>query len=142
MKKNNNLKIILDTNVFIVSLSSHFIYHWVFTSLQEGSYDLCISNEILAEYQEQLSERYGLNRTETALDILFLFPNVHLITPYYHWHLIEPDEDDNKFVDCAVAANADYIVSNDAHFKPLRQIDFPKLNVITVEQFHNILFRN
>jgi predicted nucleic acid-binding protein len=49
--------------------------------------------------------------------------------------LIEADADDNKFVDCAVAADAEYIVSNDAHFNVLKQIDWPKLTVISIKEF-------
>ena len=37
---------------------------------------------------------------------------------------------DNKFVDCAIAARADYLVSHDAHFKVLSTVSFPKLSVI------------
>ena len=49
--------------------------------------------------------------------------------------MITQDSDDNKFVDCAIIANADYIVSEDAHFKVLETILFPKMNVITLDSF-------
>lgn len=54
---------------------------------------------------------------------------------FYKWGLIEIDKDDNKFVDCAVAGNADYLVSNDKHFNCLKQIEFPKLNLVTMDEF-------
>lgn len=54
---------------------------------------------------------------------------------YFHFGLIEQDTDDNKFVDCAVAADAEFIVSNDAHFDILRNVDWPKVNVITIKEF-------
>ncbi len=38
--------------------------------------------------------------------------------------------DDNKFVDCAVAANASFIVSHDKDFNILKEIDFPKAIII------------
>ena len=41
----------------------------------------------------------------------------------------------SKFVDCAIIANADYIVSNDGHFDVLKNIDFPKVNVISSKDF-------
>ena len=40
-----------------------------------------------------------------------------------------------QFVDCAVAADAEYIVTNDTHFKVLKHIDWPKLNVIAIKEF-------
>ena len=54
---------------------------------------------------------------------------------YYHFRLIEEDVDDNKFVDCAVAANAEYIVTNDTHFNILKHINWPKLIVINIKEF-------
>lgn len=54
---------------------------------------------------------------------------------YIHFGLINQDLDDNKFVACAVAANAEYIVSNDAHFNVLKEIDWPKVEVITIQDF-------
>ena len=53
--------------------------------------------------------------------------------------MITNDADDNKFVDCAIAANADYIVTNDKHFQILQTVDFPKVNIISVEEFRNLL---
>ena len=65
--------------------------------------------------------------------------NIELITPSYNWHLIETDVDDNKFCDCAIASNADYIITNDKHFNILKQIKFPKVNILTAEAFLNFL---
>ena len=43
--------------------------------------------------------------------------------------------DDNKFVDCAVTADAAYIVTNDAHFNELDSIAFPKVEHMRIEDF-------
>lgn len=56
--------------------------------------------------------------------------------------MIEIDEDDNKFVDCAFTAGASCIVSNDAHFKILNEIDFPKIFVLKIQEFVDLLLRN
>jgi predicted nucleic acid-binding protein len=45
------------------------------------------------------------------------------------------DMNDNKFVDCAIAANAHFLVTEDKHFKILEQIPFPKVNILGVEKF-------
>ena len=54
---------------------------------------------------------------------------------FYHFGLITADADDNKFVDCAIAADAEYIVTNDKHFEVLRDIPWPKLSVINIKDF-------
>ncbi|WP_229235521.1 MULTISPECIES: putative toxin-antitoxin system toxin component, PIN family [Emticicia] len=66
-------------------------------------------------------------------------PNVEYITRYFAWNLIQSDPDDNKFVDCAIACNATYLVSQDRHFDVLKQIPFPKIQVLKVEEFLNVL---
>ncbi len=62
--------------------------------------------------------------------------SVGICSSRLHFHLLSGvDEDDNKFVDCAIAAGADYIVTEDHHFDYLRQIPFPQLNVISLDDF-------
>ena len=61
--------------------------------------------------------------------------NVKLISPSYKWNLITADPDDNKFVDCAIAANAKFIVTEDHHFNVLKEIDFPSVDVINIDDF-------
>lgn len=54
---------------------------------------------------------------------------------YYKWQLIEADPDDNKFADVAIAANADYLVTNDQHFEVLKQLEFPRVPVVSLQEF-------
>ena len=65
--------------------------------------------------------------------------NVELINPYFSLHFIDADHDDNKFVDCAFAANATFIVSNDKHFDVLKEISFPQLIVLKLKEFLGLL---
>ena len=94
-----------------------------------------MSNEILDEYQEVL----GLQITPTIAENIVLLilnqKNVRLIDPHFRMGLITSDPDDNKFVDCAFAAGADYLVSEDSHFNVLRHTPFPQLNLVTLDEF-------
>ena len=76
---------------------------------------------------------------EAVLQLIENAPNVEWITKYYKWNLIDADPDDNKFVDCAVACDAKYLVSDDKHFRVLKQVEFPKVEVISAEEFNNQL---
>lgn len=62
-------------------------------------------------------------------------PFVEFVTPYYHFDLIKQDPDDNKFVDCAIAGNARYIVTNDHHYDILRSTSFPHVEVLALDDF-------
>ena len=139
MKISKASKIVLDTNVFLVALSKNRKYATVFRAFLEGKYVLAISTEILAEYEEIIAQRYPKEFVEEVFDLLISAPNVIRQDVYYNWNLITADPDDNKFVDVAVATNADFIVTNDKHFKILDTIDFPKVNIITAEEFLEIL---
>jgi predicted nucleic acid-binding protein len=76
---------------------------------------------------------------ESAINAILNASNALPVTVYYRWNLITADPDDNKFVDCAIGANAKYIVSNDRHFKILEGIDFPKVNISTMDEFKEII---
>jgi predicted nucleic acid-binding protein len=80
-----------------------------------------------------------LEVSEEKLDFLLDLPNVELVTPSYHWQLIYADPDDDKFVDCAVAGNADFIVTNDKHFNVLKNIAFPRVEILKLKEFEELL---
>ena len=132
-------KIVLDTNCLLVSISRRSKFYPVWKGLLEGRYILCVTTEILAEYEEIISQmvthEVANNVIRTMLDSEF----VQLIDPHYHLHLITADPDDNKCVDCAFAANATYIVSDDTHFNVLRDISFPQLMVLKLKEFIVVL---
>ena len=132
-------KVVLDTNCLLASLSKKGNYFAVWKGLHTGKYILCVSNEILAEYEEIISQKTNAVIAVNVVQTLINTPFVELITPYYHFRLIDSDIDDNKFVDCAIAANASYIVSEDAHFRVLKDIRFPKVDVISLKTFMSIL---
>lgn len=90
------MKIILDTNVLLVSLPSHSKYYPIFQALQNKVFDLYLSNEILTEYEEIISRSLGVNRTDLKLQELLNLSNVHRIEPFYNWQLIENDADDRN----------------------------------------------
>jgi len=94
-----------------------------------------ITTEILLEYEEQLKSRYSSYSINEKLIKIIEKQNTDLVIPDFKWNLISADPDDNKFVDCAVAANADFIVTNDAHFNILKTVSFPKVNTISLQEF-------
>jgi putative PIN family toxin of toxin-antitoxin system len=130
-------KVVLDTNVLLVSISTKSKLHWVFKNLLEGNYILCLTTDILAEYAEIIEQQMGNFASESALGVLENLPNVEFITNYYKFNLLK-DPDDNKFVDCAISSNADFIVTHDSDFNILRKIEFPKVVILNTSEFKAI----
>jgi len=129
------MNLVIDTNVLVESITSKSPYHKIFRSIVDGKHNLLISNEILSEYYEIFSRIYS-EQFIKEISIFFSYStNIIGIDPHYRFHLIATDEDDNKFVDCAICGNCDLIISSDRHFKILKEIDFPKVNVFTPGEF-------
>jgi len=101
----------------------------------EGKISLCVNTEILNEYEEILSEKTTREIAHNVVEAIARLHTTMYQEVYIHFGLIEQDVDDNKFVDCAVAADAEYIVTNDSHFSILKEIDWPKVAVITIREF-------
>ena len=127
--------VVLDTNCLLQMIPIRSKYRPAWQSFLDGNYFLCVSNEIISEYLEILSAKVSPQFAKNIVSAILRSYYVRRIDPQYHFGLISIDPDDNKFVDCAIIANADYIVTEDSHFKILETISFPKVNVITLDQF-------
>ena len=86
-------------------------------------------------YQEILTEKTHQEIAQNITDFLLIHPYVSLVDIYYKWKLISMDEDDNKFIDCAVSSDAYCIVSNDAHLQEAKKSEFPIVQVLTLMEF-------
>ncbi len=129
------MKVVIDTNVFVSSLSSKALFYWLIDAIIDQKIELCLTNEIILEYEEVLKRKYDLFTANNFLASLKQATNVHLIDIYFAFNLIQADPDDDKFVDCATASNADWLITNDKHFNVLKTIDFPTVNIIRIEEF-------
>ncbi len=129
------MNIVIDTNVLWVSIARRSASHWIFEAILNGSLTLCVTTDILEEYAEIMTLKLGTDTSEAVLSIFDNLPNIKLVTRYYRWFAIKNDPDDDKFVDCAVAANAICIVTEDKHFNILKQNSFPKVEVMNMNAF-------
>lgn len=133
------IKVVIDTNCLLASIPPNSQYYWLYEHFSSGRFQWILSTEILLEYEEKLQEFYSENTARLVLSILSTSPNVTFQEPYFRWSLISNDVDDNKFVDLAIHASCDYLVTNDHHFDVLKQLDFPKVNVVSIAEFKNKL---
>ncbi len=129
------MRIVLDTNVLLMSLPVRSRYRPIFDALIKGEFELAISNEIISEYIEIIERKTNQTIAHNVIELLLSLENVQKVEIFFKWGLIKVDYDDNKFVDCAISFDAKYIVTNDKHFNVLKNIDFPKVNIISVDDF-------
>ena len=100
---------------------------------------MLVTTDILLEYEEVIGEEMSTDVADNLVKGIRDARNAPYIHKYFYWNLITIDPDDNKFVDCAVAGAADFIVTDDRHFKILNSISFPKVRVISADDFVEIL---
>lgn len=133
------MRIVLDTNVLLISIPVKSSYRYIFDCIKSGKISLLVSNEILSEYEEKIGEKTLPEIAQNVIRLLLNLPNTEKTEVYYRWNLIVKDPDDNKYVDCAVAGNAEYLVSDDSDFRILKHIEFPKLQLLTSDEFLSLL---
>lgn len=133
------MRVVIDTNCLLASIPPKSSHYWLYQAFKDEQFEWLISNEILSEYIEKLTDIYSENTALIVYSILSVAPNVNFTEPFFKWQLVELDPDDNKFVDLTIAGNADYLVTNDKHFNPLKSLDFPKLNIVSMDEFKKIV---
>jgi putative PIN family toxin of toxin-antitoxin system len=129
------LRIVVDTNILIAIISRKSPFRWIFDCIIQGKLILCVSNEILFEYREILERKTNTEVAENIINFIAVSPFTEKTEIYFNFGLIRQDEDDNKFVDCAISANAFCLISNDNHFQVLKTVKFPQVSVLTLSEF-------
>jgi putative PIN family toxin of toxin-antitoxin system len=113
----------IDTCVLLQAAKAGHPFHVIFDAWFSRGFRWAVSNEVLTEYQEMIVRHSGVHRWNQLGKVFSLAEAVGgllvKVQPAYRFQVIAIDPDDNKFTDCAITANADYVITNDAHFQPL-----------------------
>ena len=127
-------RVVIDTNVFVSSFFGgnprKIIDRW-----KTGKVILCLSRPIIDEYVDVL-RRLGLQNEKELDDLLSLFAHgFHILfsarTPKLNVVLEDPD--DNKFIECAVALKATFLVSGDKHLLGIK--DYMRIKIVSPKEF-------
>ena len=118
------MTVVLDTNVVLQARCPLHPYNAIILALADGRFTLAASTAIFLEYEEIVTQRTGAERWRIFAAVLeasaAVHGNIRHVEPSFHFHLITADPDDDKFADCAIAAEADFIITEDTHFEVLR----------------------
>jgi predicted nucleic acid-binding protein len=118
-----------------VSLNRNSSFHRLHQLFASEAVEWVLSNEILPEYEGLLTRHYSSATAKRVFAILLLAPNTYFQQAYYKWQLVADDPDDDKFVDVAIAAGVDYLVTNDRHFQLPLQLPFPRVPLVSLQKF-------
>jgi putative PIN family toxin of toxin-antitoxin system len=127
------VKAVIDTNVFVSSFFGgkprEIIGLW-----RKGRLTLCLSKSILNEYLDVM-ERLKLER-ELLADLMGLFSrgcNLLFSQNTPSLKVVKDDPDDDKFIECALALGAEYIISGDSHLPDVKQ--YGTIRIMNPAQF-------
>ncbi len=133
------MKVVIDTNCLLSCIGKNSPYRNVFDAFLENRFTLAVNSEILLEYEELFNRFWGQEVTTNLLGLFETSENFEEVVIHYNWQLISKDEDDNKFIDTTIAAQADLLISNDSSITTLKGNKFPPLNIMTLQEFSNML---
>jgi putative PIN family toxin of toxin-antitoxin system len=120
------MRVVIDTNILLQAIAHGSRLRPIWTAFLNEVFSLHLTSAILLEYEELLAQKTSEAVAKSIISLLSKAPNAHLTTIYYRWNMIKNDPDDNKFFDAAIAANADYLVTNDTHFNQVKNLPFRK----------------
>lgn len=128
------IRVVVDTNVFVSSFFGgnprKIIDLW-----KAGEITLCLSKPIAEEYVEVL-RRLGLQNEQELDELLGVFARgFHVLftakTP--ELHLVKEDPDDDKFIECAVALKAPYVISGDKRLAVVQE--YMGIKIVSPKEF-------
>jgi putative PIN family toxin of toxin-antitoxin system len=128
------MKVVIDTNIFISSFLGgnprKIIDLW-----RDGKISLYLSKDILDEYIDVL-QRIGLKNEEEIKELLSLFAkgfNILFSMKTPKIRVVKDDPDDDKFIECAVALNAEIIITGDKAIEAMGE--YMGVKILTLQQF-------
>jgi len=116
MKVVLDLKVVMDTNVFVSGVFFSGPPYQILNAWQSGAFELVVSQEILDEYH-RVGEILAAEHPRIDLNPILKFVIEHAKV-YKPAKLKEPvceDPDDDKFIACALSSGSRVIISGDKH---------------------------
>lgn len=135
-------RVVLDTNVMVSALlfggnAATLVEQW-----RRGRFNLLFSRDTLAELVRVLNyPKFKLSEHECK-SILHreVLPFINSVIPRSVPKVIKEDPDDDKFIACALAGKADYLVSGDRHMLAQKQVR--SLPIISLGEFQKCLAKS
>jgi putative PIN family toxin of toxin-antitoxin system len=118
----NLKKVVFDTNILI----SAFVFpegtvrELINLSIKR-KISIYVSNSIILEYCKVLDSKFNWTEEEIKENIKFISKITEIIDTDIKIDIIKEDEDDNKIIECAVAADVDAIISGDKHLLNIKK---------------------
>ena len=117
------MTVVIDTNVLIQAADGSHPFARIMDGWVDGKFQWAVSTDILLEYEEVMTRMMGAARWKKFVRFMDLIDaadgSLLRIATFFQFLTVPNDRDDDKFADCAISVHADFIITQDRHFKPL-----------------------
>lgn len=131
------MKVVFDTNIYI----SAFVIpggnaEKAYIHAIDGDFELCASIAILTELARKLDEKFGWEKQKIA-QLITSISNLAKVFKTTPWLQVLSDDPDNRILECALKAVADFVVTGDKHLLKLR--NYKNIEIIKLSTFLSML---
>ncbi len=135
----------IDTNVLLQGGKAGHPFSEIFSAWLQRKFLWAFSNDILVEYEEIITRQSGRRRWLQLLRVLDLAEAqgglLIKVQPSFQFHIVTLDPDDNKFTDCAITIGADFLITENHHFDPLKSAGYKPQPITPQDFIHRFLTR-
>lgn len=137
-EKKDVLNVVLDTNILVSALIwTRGIRRKLFEKSIEGSFHVFTSTSLLRELAEILKREFNEPDEVINNQISFIISYTQRVEDFLIPSVIKNDPDDDIVIGCAIASNANFIVSGDKHLLDLKE--YQGIKIVTAKEFLNFL---
>jgi putative PIN family toxin of toxin-antitoxin system len=131
------MKIVLDANIFVSSFFWGGKPRKIFDRVVGNVDELYVTEEILAEIADVIYRpKFLSEKSEKDFHMKNIKKIGRKVTPQKLTGKGSRDKTDNKYIECGIAGNVDYIISGDIHLLELKQ--YENIRIVTVREYLEI----
>lgn len=129
-------RVVLDTNVYLSGI--------IFGGNPKHILDLVIDRKITAfsspaillELSQKLQKKFGWSKNQILITIKTLAKTAIVVSPKEKLNVVKSDKTDNKIIEAAVEAEADYIITGDKHLLQIKK--YQNVKIVSPSYFLSI----
>ena len=136
------MRVVLDTNVLISATFWNGDSNRIIAKIEQKEAELIISKEILEEFvsvlgYEEIQKKIKDKNLEMKRTVEKIVSISTIVEPHQKFKVIKDDPDDDKFLDCAIEGNAEFIISQNKHLLKLKEFEGTK--ILTPSEFLKLI---
>jgi len=127
------LRVVADSNIFVSALVFGGVAARLLQNAVDGKVQLFVSEAILEETLGVMRDKFGRSAEQLEEARQAILSVADIVSERHILDIVKDDPDDNRILECALAAGADAIVSGDKHLLRLKR--FEGISIITLREF-------